>query len=116
MGSQKPSVNWSKQATSVFLLNEVLPSVAEMIQRIIHKPTNRQYTILGEISVPYILMFDADGYLLSFIGAFDTNALSCPGAPARPFQDPSIPARKIRANTMCEHSATLLVMLSNIVG
>lgn len=68
------------------------------------------------VFVPYILMFDADGYLLSFSGALDANALSCLGAPARPFQHPSARASKRIQNTMCERAATLLVMLSNIVA
>lgn len=60
-------------------------------------------------------MFDADGYFLSLIGAFDTNALSCLGASARPFQDPS--ARTSKAfRTQRVQGATLLVVLSTIVG
>lgn len=39
------------------------------------------------------LHFNAEGWSLSFTGAFDTNVLSCFRASVRPFQDPSARAR-----------------------
>lgn len=67
------------------------------------------------VFVPYILMFDADGYLLSFSGALDANALSCLGAPARPFQYPSARAGNGIQNTMCERARPLCWWCSQIL-
>lgn len=71
------------------------------------------------VFVPYISMLDADGYLLSFSGALDANALSCLGAPARPFQHPSARAGKgfrtwrVSARPLCWWCSQILLLGSN---
>lgn len=85
MGSPKVSMKRSSAAASVFILNWTAFPLCDRNDSVHYLQSN---TYRETFFVPYILMFDADGYLLSFIGAFDTNALSCLGAPARPFQHP----------------------------